>query len=81
MIEQERCASCLTCLRECVFDAPLVNADGKAEIDPAKCQGCGNCAAACPARAIQLLTFTDVQENALFSKILQEEAEETRPVK
>jgi heterodisulfide reductase subunit A len=71
VIDQEKCASCLTCLRECVFDAPFINVDGKAEIDPAKCQGCGNCAAACPARAIQLLTFTESQENALYSSILE----------
>jgi heterodisulfide reductase subunit A-like polyferredoxin len=71
VIDQDKCAACLTCLRECVFDAPFVNADGKAEIDPAKCQGCGNCAAACPARAIQLLTFTESQENALYTCILE----------
>ncbi|MBS3806850.1 MAG: FAD-dependent oxidoreductase [Bacteroidales bacterium] len=73
VVDQNKCASCLTCLRECVFDAPFVNADGRAEIDPAKCQGCGNCASACPAKAIQLLTFTEEQENALFQNILQEE--------
>ena len=43
---------------------------GKAEIEAAKCQGCGNCAAACPAKAIQLSTFTDTQERALFHSIL-----------
>ncbi|MFP4524850.1 MAG: NAD(P)-binding protein [Bacteroidales bacterium] len=72
VIEEDKCASCLTCLRECVFDAPFVNQNGKAEIDAAKCQGCGNCAAACPAKAIQLLTFTELQENALFENILHE---------
>ena len=72
VIDEDRCASCLTCMRECVFEAPFVNAGGKAEIDPAKCQGCGNCAAACPAGAIQLLTFTRAQEYALFNNILQE---------
>ena len=75
VIDGDKCASCLTCLRECVFDAPYVNGEGKAEIDPAKCQGCGNCAAACPAQAIQLLTFTDAQESALFGSILEEAGE------
>ena len=52
------------------------NAEAKAEVEAAKCQGCGNCAAACPAKAIQLSTFTDAQEAALFKSILQEEVEE-----
>ncbi len=77
VVDQEKCASCLTCMRECVFDAPFVNEDGKLEIDPAKCQGCGNCASACPAKAIQLMTFTDTQEYALFKNILEENVIET----
>jgi heterodisulfide reductase subunit A len=60
-------------VRECIYNAPFVNADGKAEIEAAKCQGCGNCASACPAKAIQLRTFTDVQERALFHAILKKE--------
>jgi heterodisulfide reductase subunit A len=72
VIDQDKCAACLTCVRECVYDAPFINADGKAEIEAVKCQGCGNCAAACPAKAIQLRTFTDIQEKALFHSILKE---------
>ncbi len=72
-IDQDKCATCLTCVRECVYNAPFVNADGKAEIEEAKCQGCGNCASACPAKAIQLRTFTDAQERALFHSILHED--------
>jgi heterodisulfide reductase subunit A len=72
-VDPEKCATCLTCVRECIYEAPFVNADGKAEIEEAKCQGCGNCAAACPAKAIQLRTFTDRQEHALFMSMLREE--------
>ena len=72
-IDPDKCATCLTCVRECVYNAPFVNADGKAEIEAAKCQGCGNCASACPAKAIQLRAFTDAQEMALFRSILHEE--------
>jgi heterodisulfide reductase subunit A len=34
---------------------------GAAYIDPALCQGCGTCTAECPAKAIQLLHYTDEQ--------------------
>lgn len=72
-VDLDKCASCLTCIRECAYNAPFINADGKAEIEAAKCQGCGNCAAACPAKAIQLSTFTDQQERALFASILSDD--------
>jgi heterodisulfide reductase subunit A-like polyferredoxin len=72
-VDAEKCASCLTCVRECVYNAPFMSADGKAEIEAAKCQGCGNCASACPARAISLSSFTDDQEIALFHSMLNEE--------
>ena len=72
-LDPDKCATCLTCVRECVYDAPFVNSGGKAEIEAVKCQGCGNCASACPAKAIQLRTFTDVQEKQLFHSILKEE--------
>jgi len=72
VVDPEKCASCLTCLRECVYEAPFINAEGVAEIEAIKCQGCGNCTSACPAKAIQLRTFTDIQEKALFFSILKE---------
>ena len=34
---------------------------GAAHIEAAACQGCGICAAECPAKAIQLLHFKDGQ--------------------
>jgi heterodisulfide reductase subunit A-like polyferredoxin len=37
------------------------NIQGAAYIEPSICQGCGVCAADCPAQAIQLNHFTDSQ--------------------
>ena len=61
MVEGERCAACLTCVRVCPYEVPVINAKGEAEIDLAKCKGCGSCAAECPARAIELMHFRDSQ--------------------
>jgi heterodisulfide reductase subunit A len=41
-----------------------INSKGVAQIDPAKCQGCGTCASECPAKAIQLLHYKDNQIDA-----------------
>jgi len=61
VVEGERCAACLTCVRVCPYDVPVINVKGEAEIDLAKCKGCGSCAAECPARAIELMHFKDPQ--------------------
>ncbi|OGP75394.1 MAG: heterodisulfide reductase, partial [Deltaproteobacteria bacterium RBG_16_49_23] len=61
MVEGERCAACLTCVRVCPYNVPVINQKGEAEIDLVKCKGCGSCAAECPARAIELMHFRDGQ--------------------
>jgi heterodisulfide reductase subunit A-like polyferredoxin len=61
VVDPEKCAACLTCVRVCPYNVPVINADGVAEIEVAKCQGCGICAAECPARAIELMHFRDAQ--------------------
>ncbi|MBN2339224.1 MAG: FAD-dependent oxidoreductase [Acidobacteria bacterium] len=61
MVDAERCAACLTCVRVCPYEVPVINIRGEAEIDVAKCKGCGTCAAECPARAIELMHFRDAQ--------------------
>ncbi len=61
VVDEERCAACLTCVRACPYSVPVINEKGKAEIDPVKCHGCGVCAAECPGKAIQLQYFRDVQ--------------------
>jgi heterodisulfide reductase subunit A-like polyferredoxin len=63
------CVGCLTCVRICPFDVPLVEKDalgvggisGSAYIEPTVCQGCGNCVAECPAKAIRLAYYRDDQ--------------------
>jgi heterodisulfide reductase subunit A-like polyferredoxin len=37
---------------------------GAAYIEPAQCHGCGVCVGECPAKAIQLLHYRDVQMEA-----------------
>jgi heterodisulfide reductase subunit A-like polyferredoxin len=61
VVDQEKCAACLSCVRVCPYNVPVINAEGAAEIEMAKCQGCGLCASECPARAITLQHFTDAQ--------------------
>ncbi|MGB8993352.1 MAG: FAD-dependent oxidoreductase [Desulfobaccales bacterium] len=62
VVEQDKCAVCLTCVRTCPFNVPVIDYTvDAAYIDPAKCQGCGVCVSECPAKAIQLKNFTDTQ--------------------
>ncbi|MEZ4603865.1 MAG: 4Fe-4S binding protein [Desulfobacterales bacterium] len=48
----EKCASCLICVRTCPYGVPVINDEGVSFIDDALCQGCGACAAECPARPL-----------------------------
>ena len=64
VVEGERCAACLTCVRVCPYSVPVINAKGEAEIDVAKCKGCGSCVAECPAKAIELMHFKQDQLQA-----------------
>jgi heterodisulfide reductase subunit A-like polyferredoxin len=68
-VDPELCVGCLTCVRICPFDVPLIKDDytgvggitGTAYIEPTVCQGCGNCVAECPAKAIRLAFYQDDQ--------------------
>ncbi len=66
-VEPELCAACLICVRACPYGVPYICEDGYSVIDPAKCRGCGNCAAECPQKAIQLQHYRDEQ---LVAKVL-----------
>jgi heterodisulfide reductase subunit A len=67
VVEPDKCAVCLTCVRTCPFNVPVIDYQiDAAYIDPAKCQGCGVCVAECPHKAIELMNFRDEQ---VFSEI------------
>jgi heterodisulfide reductase subunit A-like polyferredoxin len=64
VVDPDRCAVCLTCVRVCPYNVPVIGDKGAAEIDPLLCRGCGSCASDCPGSAIQLLHFRDAQLDA-----------------
>jgi heterodisulfide reductase subunit A-like polyferredoxin len=78
VVNQPECTACLTCVRVCPFDVPLIQADvpgvgemlGAAYIEPAVCQGCGICVAECPAQAIDLMHYTDAQLKSKVTALL-----------
>jgi len=70
-VDQERCASCLICVRSCPYDVPRINKDGVSEIDPALCHGCGICAAECPAKVIELNWYEDDQVMSKLDALLE----------
>jgi heterodisulfide reductase subunit A-like polyferredoxin len=68
-VNQNKCISCMTCVKACPFGAPFLNYDHKAEVESAKCMGCGICAAECPARAIQLNHFRSDHFKTMIDKL------------
>ena len=62
VVDPDKCAVCLTCVRTCPFNVPVIDYQiDAAYIDPAKCQGCGVCVSECPAKAITMKHYTDAQ--------------------
>jgi len=51
---QDKCATCLTCLRVCPYHVPYLDASGTIQISADQCLACGICVAECPARTIVL---------------------------
>ena len=49
-----------------------MNVDHKAEIEAAKCMGCGICASECPACAISLRHFETVQFDGMIEELFGE---------
>jgi len=70
-VDQDRCASCLICVRSCPYGVPRINRDGVSEIDSALCHGCGICAAECPAKVIELNWYEDDQVMSKIDALLE----------
>ena len=41
-VNPEDCVACATCVKVCPYGAPMINSLNKAEIQGAKCMGCGS---------------------------------------
>ncbi|GFN23608.1 FAD-dependent oxidoreductase [Thermanaeromonas sp. C210] len=72
VVEEGKCAACLTCVRVCPYGVPRINERNVAEISAVQCQGCGTCAAECPAKAIQLQHYKDHQLLAKVAGLFEE---------
>jgi heterodisulfide reductase subunit A-like polyferredoxin len=80
-VNADACVGCLTCVRTCPYDVPIIKIDalgvgkiaGVAFIEPAKCHGCGICASECPAQAIELMHFRHAEVESKFDALLAAE--------
>ena len=50
--DEELCTHCLTCVRVCPYNVPVVGEDGKVTVRNDQCQACGLCLSVCPVYAI-----------------------------
>ena len=75
-VDPDKCAVCLTCVRECPYNVPVIDSEqGAAYIDPIQCRGCGSCASVCPGQAIQLRHYRDEQVFAKSTALIQDEVQ------
>jgi len=58
---KDKCATCLTCLRDCPYKVPVLDERGTLQIPADQCLACGICVTQCPAKAIVLRKTCDQQ--------------------
>jgi formate dehydrogenase beta subunit len=76
-LAREKCASCLTCMRVCPFNAPGVKVGGFLYFDADVCHACGACASQCPAQAISLEGHSDEEMVRRVERLLEGAGEDT----
>lgn len=59
IVEEGRCAACLTCVRVCPYGVPYVDEQGRVVIPASDCVACGVCVSECPAKVILLRKPSD----------------------
>jgi coenzyme F420-reducing hydrogenase delta subunit/Pyruvate/2-oxoacid:ferredoxin oxidoreductase delta subunit len=78
ILSQDKCATCLTCLRLCPYHVPRLDSSGTISIPADQCQACGICVAECPAKAIILRKpFDRRQVNDELGHTIKSAAEST----
>jgi len=70
LVDEERCAGCLTCVRICPFGVATV--EQTAAMPQEECMACGLCAAQCPAAAIALKRFGTNQMREMVQPVVME---------
>ncbi len=50
---EDLCVHCLTCVRICPYNVPVINEEGKISVRHDQCQACGLCLSMCPVYAIK----------------------------
>lgn len=74
-IEAAKCSSCKVCVSICPYSAPSFMEkgpfEGKAQINPVLCKGCGLCVASCRSGAIHLKGFDNDQIFAQISAVYE----------
>ncbi len=64
--DEELCVHCLTCLRICPYNVPVINAEGKVSVRNEQCQACGLCLSFCPVYAIKFrASYVEEAVNAI----------------
>jgi len=71
VVQPDKCAACLTCVRLCPYGAPKVK-NYAAEIESVLCQGCGSCAGECPNKAITLQGYNDQMYMSMVNGLCKE---------
>ena len=62
VVDPEKCAACLNCLRLCPHDAIVFDEENRAALVLVRaCQDCGLCRGICPAEAIEMVPSTELE--------------------